>query len=234
MRFLRIILILLLALLAFVLAVVGAVLLLVLFLLTAFVRFGFIAEYGDNGFRSWYKIGFLKFRLSDAGKKKRPKRKRVKKSQKKKLDTGKLKEMVVGNKGAFFSSFRTVKKILGRLRRRLLIKELTVYCTFAGEDKSKIALLYGRANAGLGVIAPVLKRNFRVKKQDLRVFTDFESDKLSVYAKAHVSIAVWEVFYIFAPVLSLLKTFLLGRFKGRATPAHDSRLVVSADDGELS
>ncbi|MCL2248468.1 MAG: hypothetical protein FWC13_04295 [Oscillospiraceae bacterium] len=214
----RIILMLLLALLATILTLVVAVVLLVLFLLTAFVRIGFIAEYGENGFMSWYKVGFFKFRMSDDDKKS-PKRKKVKKPKKKKLDTDKLKEMVVGNKGAIFNTLSTVKKILGRLRRRLLIKELTVYCTFASEDKSKLALLYGRANAGLGIIAPVLKRNFRVKKQDLRVSTDFESDKLSVYAKAHVSIAVWEVFYIIAPVLPLLKTFLFGRFKSRAASA---------------
>jgi len=217
MQFLRIILMLLLALLAIALTLVVAVVLLVLFLLTALLRIGFIAEYGENGFRSWYKIGFLKFRMSD-DEKKSPKRKKVKKS-KKKFDTNQLKEMVVGNKGALFNTLSTAKKILGRLKRRLLIKELTVYCTFADEDKSKLALLYGRANAGLGVITPVLKRNLRIKKQDLRVFTDFESDKLSVYAKAHVSIAVWEVFYIIAPVLSLLKTFLLGTFKSRVISA---------------
>ncbi|MCL2222278.1 MAG: DUF2953 domain-containing protein [Oscillospiraceae bacterium] len=167
-------------------------------LLIALLRFGFIVEYSDEGLQMWYKIGFFRFSLSDDGKEKKPKISRDKESAVK----------LPGDFSAFIDIFNAVKSALDRFRRRLLIKELTLYYSSAGEDAAKTAMVYGAGNAAFGFLLPVLDRNFRLKKRDLRVFADFESTEPRIYAKVRFSLAVWEAFYIVFAFLPILKTVL--------------------------
>jgi len=175
--------------------VAGIILLILLSI--ALLRFGFIVEYSDAGLQMWYKIGFLRFSLADDGKEKKPKKKKDKESAVK----------LPGNFSAFIDIFNAVKTALDRFRRRLLIKELTLYYSAAGEDAAKTAMTFGAGNAVFSFLLPVLDRNFRVKKQDLRVFADFESTEPKFYANVRFSLAVWEAFYIVFAFLPILKTF---------------------------
>jgi hypothetical protein len=156
-------------------------------IIIALLRFGVIVEYSDGGVRLWAKAGFIKYELLRDDQKKKLKK------PKKERD---LKEMMPGSFSEFMDMLKTVLKALGRLKRRLLIKQLTLYYTTAGEDPSTIALTYGAANAAIGLIVPMIRNNFRVRRLDLRTFVNFCSAEQRIYAKCTISIAVWEVFYI--------------------------------------
>ena len=181
---------------------------LLIFLLLSLLRFGVIFEYGSLGLKVWTKFGFLKFNHSGDGKRKKPKKK---KKSGKEFDVKQFRETVLSDFKDLTFILATLKKILGRLRRRLLIKELTFHCAFAGDDASKIALTSGRVNAAVGCLLPILKRNLRIRRHDLRIFGNFESDKTEIYAKVRASIAVWEVFYIIAPVVPMLMKIFFKR-----------------------
>jgi len=183
-------------------------------LIIALLRFGVIIEYGDAGFRLWVKAGFLKFELLSDDKKKKSKKK--KKKPKKDIN---LKEMMPGSLNEFMSMLMTVQNSLGRLKRRLLIKQLTVYFTSAGEDPSTTALVFGAANAAIGTIVPQIRNNFRIRKLDLRTWFDFCSAEQKIYAKIIISIAVWEVFYILFALLPLVTSM----FK-RKTPKNSENI----------
>ena len=181
-------------------------------IIIALLRFGVVIEYGDAGFRLWAKAGFLKFELLSDGKKKKPKKKKPKKERN-------LKEMMPGSLSEFTGMLKTVQNALGRLKRKLLIKQLTLYFTSAGEDPSTTALMYGAANAAVGAIVPMIRNNFRIRRLDLRTWFDFCSAEQKIYAKIIISIAVWEVFYILFALLPLVTSM----FK-RKTPKNSENI----------
>jgi len=158
-------------------------------IILAFLRFGIIAEYSDEGFKLWAKAGFLKFELLKDDKKekvKKPKKEKAKKST----------SVKPGSLNDFMVILKSVKNALSRLKHRLLIRDLTLYYLSAGDDPANVALSFGAANAVFGAILPVLERNFRIKRRDLQASADFEAKKQRIYAKIAISIAVWEVFYV--------------------------------------
>ena len=200
-------------------------------ILIALLRFGVIVEYSEEGFHLWAKAGFLKFKLLDDNKEKKPKKKKEKPKKERNL-----KEMLPGSLREFTDTLKIILKALGRLKRRLLIKQLTLYYTSAGEDPAKTALQYGAANAVFGAIVPEIKKNFRVKRIDLRTWFDFTSTEQRVYAKVIISIAVWEVFYVLFALLPLVTA----TFKRK--PSHTNKTEKSdkkerkdgEDNGESS
>jgi len=166
-------------------------------ILIALLRFGVIVEYCEEGFFLWAKAGFLRFRLLDDKKKKRKKKKKPKKERD-------LKELLPGSLNEFLESVKTILNALGRLRKRLLIKQLTLYYTSAGEDHFNTAMQFGAANIAVGTLIPQIKKNFRVKRLDLRTWFDFTSTEQKIYAKIIISIAVWEIFYVLFALLPLV------------------------------
>ena len=179
--------------------------------LIALLRFGVIAEYSEEGLKVWVTAGFFKFRLLDDHKKskpKKPKKPKNKKSQHLEMKPGSLSE--------FMGILKAVLNALGRLKRRLLIKQLTLYYTSAGENPVNTALQFGAANAVSGSIIPQIKKNFRVRRLDFKTGFDFTSTEQMIYAKIIISIAVWEVFYALFALMPLIKPM----FKKR--PAKDS------------
>ena len=167
-------------------------------ILISLLRFGVIVEYSKEGFRLWAKAGFIKFELLKEGKKKKPKKKKEKKEKK---DVN----ILPGSLSEFMVMLKSVLKMLGRFKRRLLIKQLTLYYSAAGEDPAKTALQFGISNAAISLIVPLIRKNFRVKKLDLRSWFDFTSTEQGIYVKAKLSIAVWEVFYALFALFPILK-----------------------------
>jgi len=180
-------------------------------ILIALLRFGVIIEYSSEGLKMWAKVGFLKIYLSDEKDKKKPKKKKPKKAKK---DTN-FKDMLPGSLSGFLDILKTlgrsVRNTLSRFKRRLLIKQLTLYYTSAGEDPANTAMIYGAANAVFGTTIPVLERNFRIKRYDLRAFADFTAKEQGIYAKIAVSIAVWEVFYIVFALFPIIPALFRNR-----------------------
>ena len=189
-------------------------------ILIALLRFGVIVEYSDAGLTVRAKVGFTSFVVYPkkekpgsaekkatlkALKEKKKKEKEEKKLKEKKPEQEKPEEKKPGGLGSFLDILRAVKNTLSRLKRKLLIKQLILHYTSAGDDPAKTALIFGAANAVFGMIVPVLERNFRIKRSDLSASADFSSGGQAVYAKIIITIAVWEVIYVSLALLPLLK-----------------------------
>ncbi|MCL2662429.1 MAG: DUF2953 domain-containing protein [Oscillospiraceae bacterium] len=192
------------------------------FVIIALLRFGVIAEYSEDGFKLWAKVGFFKFELLRDDKEKKPKKKKKPKKERN------LKEMMPGSLSEFMDMLKTVLNALGRLKRRLLIKQLTLYYTSAGEDPAATALIFGAANAVFGVIVPKIRNNFRIRRLDLRSWFDFCGVEQKIYAKIIISIAVWEVFY----VLFALFPLITSAFKKKTPKISDNINQNDRKDGE--
>jgi len=158
-----------------------------------------IVEYSKEGFRLWAKAGFIKFELLKDGIKKKPKKKKEKKKKAKSAD------IMPGSLSEFIVMLKSVLNMLKRFRRRLLIKELTLYYTAAGENPANTALLFGASNAVSGMIIPLIKKSFRVRRLDFRSGFDFTSTEPGIYLKARMSIATWEVFYAMFALFPVIK-----------------------------
>lgn len=79
--------------------------------------------------------------------------------------------------------------VLGDLRRKLRVDELTVRVTIGG-DPADAALAYGRAWALTGALTPLLERIFVIKKRDIQPVLDYNEDKMSVSARLVLTITI--------------------------------------------
>ena len=79
--------------------------------------------------------------------------------------------------------------VLGDLRRKLRVDELTVRVTIGG-DPADAAMAYGRAWALTGALTPLLERILVIKKRDIRPVLDYNEDKMSVSARLVLTITV--------------------------------------------
>jgi len=206
---------------------------LAIIVLIALLRFGAIIEYSEAGFDVWIKAGFLRIKTVGEDVKNRKKIRELRKKARKKLkknikrDNTYLKAMIPGSMDEFWTTLRAVSNVLNRFKRRLLIKELTLYYLSAGEDPANTALQFGAANAVFEAIMPDIKRNFRVRHLDLRAGFDFTSEQQKIYAKANLSIAVWEVFYaIFALFPIIVNIF-------KKAPKRSSRSASAPKTGKI-
>ena len=139
---------------------------------------------------------------------KKKKQKEAKKARKAKKAKKEVEPKAEKEKPGSFKMFKSMlpigMKALGRLRRRLLIKTLTVNLVAANEDPSKTAMMFGAANAAFGTFMPLLERAFRIRRRDLRTSADFNSHEMQIYLKAVLSLSIWEVFYIAVALLPMI------------------------------
>jgi len=196
--------------------------------LIALLRFGAIVEYSEAGLELWAKAGFLRIKLIDPEKEKKPKKKK-KKKPKKKSDSKALKP---GSLKDFTDILKAVANALKRLKRRLLIKQLTIHFTSANENPANTATMFGAANAVFNTIIPLAERNFRIKKRDLRASTDFCGSEQKIYAKVIISIAVWEVFYMIFALLPILVILLKSRPKKKEETHHKYKRKDGKENGK--
>jgi len=167
-------------------------------ILIALLRLGVIIEYNEAGFQVWVRIGFIKRLVAGEGVKKKAGKKQKEKKSSLNIKPGTL--------SVFTEMIKAVLNALKRLKRKLLIKELTLYYTSAGEDPAYTALQFGAANAVYGTIIPGLKRNFRIKRIDLKAWFDFFEKEQKIYAKIAVSIAVWEIIYVICALFPIISS----------------------------
>lgn len=67
--------------------------------------------------------------------------------------------------------------LLGKLRRKLLVKHLTLHVFFGGRDAAQTAIGYGRAWAVIGAMMPVLENTFRIDERDVGAYLDYELEQ---------------------------------------------------------
>ena len=188
----------------------------------ALLRIRVVAEYSDAGFTLWAKLAFYKTDLLAKDKKQRSKKVRE------------FKEMMKGSVVGFMSGLKILLITLARVKHRLLIKQLTVHYTSAGEDPSETALNFGTANAIAGAVVPQLRNIFRIKNLDFRTWFDFYGAEPKVYVKAIITFSVWEFIYIIFKLMQTVTATLELDTIGKSDKINNKMRKDGEDDGKDS
>ena len=184
------------------------------FILLALIRLGLYVEYDGDGTSVLLMVGPLPLQIYP--KKEKRERQEIRKARKKeKKALKKAEEQKTKKPGGlkgFLDKLPIIIKGLGRFRRKLLVKKLTVRFVSADADPSKAALVFGASNAAFGAILPVFENAFRIKRREYDFSADFEAVQPSIYVKAAISLAVWEAVYV---MLAILPLFNIGKSAGK-------------------
>ena len=125
--------------------------------------------------------------------KKKKEKKTVKKSKKKTAPTASA-EPQKKKKGGPITDFiplvKTLLELLDTFRKKLRVKRLELKLIMAADDPCDLAINYGRANAALGNLWPLLERCFVIKKRNVEVECDFEASETVIIARADVTITL--------------------------------------------
>ncbi|MDR2615778.1 MAG: hypothetical protein LBC28_04270 [Oscillospiraceae bacterium] len=95
-------------------------------------------------------------------------------------------------------------RLLGKLRRRVLVKRLYVRYVHSGlGDAYKAAMTFGGLSAALGLAAGTLESALRVRRYDMSEAVDFLAEKPVIYVDAAASLAVWEIIALATAAIAL-------------------------------
>ncbi len=146
--------------------------------------------YDTEGARAWLIIGPVRYLLFPGKKKKS----NAPKSSSKARNSAAAKKQTEKKKGGSLKDFvplvYMVLDLLVDFRHKLRVSRLELKLILAGDDPCDLAVNYGKAWAALGNLMPHLERYFVIKKRDLEVECDFNSNKTLVYARLDISITV--------------------------------------------
>lgn len=84
-------------------------------------------------------------------------------------------------------------RALRRVGRRVRIDPLKVHVLVAGSDPADTAVLYGKLEAALAAALPVLHRKIHIRGQDIRLFLDFQAERMDCIADVGLSIRLWDL-----------------------------------------
>lgn len=175
-----------------------AAILALLVLLLILLRLRLTGEYGDAGSSLTVALGAIPlFRLPRPGGARQVKRADKPKSKKKKK---KKEEDEEKPKGGSIPGFRRlmpiISDVLGKLKRRLSIDEMTLWYQSAGEDPAAAALAFGGASAAAGALAKPMQDMFRIRDLDIRTAVSFTETKPTVLARIRMSIPLGALLWI--------------------------------------
>ncbi len=130
----------------------------------------------------------------DAVKPKKEKKKKPEKKPKTKAAAPKKQEEKPKEKGGPITDFlplvKTALDLLNGLRKKLRIKHLKLKLIMAADDPCDLAINYGRANAAMGNLLPLLERCFVIKDREVEVECDFEASQTLIIAGADITITL--------------------------------------------
>lgn len=183
------------------------IVLLVLWLISL-IRIGGRVSYGESGLFITALAGPFKIQLLPAkpGKEKKPqkpeeekrKRGKVKKQKKEKPPAAENhkeepKEGKPGTLSRLMKLLPVVGQACGALKRKIRIDDLELELIWGGADPAAVALSYGRANAALGMLWPILDNNFKVKRHSFQIGVDYTLTEPAVKARAAVTMTVGQI-----------------------------------------
>jgi len=149
-------------------------------------RISTTVQYDQSGLRVRAGFGFLRMTVY-------PRAEKDKKPRKKKKD--KPEEDKPPEKGGTVDKLKAglsiIQPILQQVKRRLMISELTLHYTASASDAAMTALAYGGAHAAASQILPMIRQQFRVKRQDVQIRACFAEPDDTVFLRVKVSISVW-------------------------------------------
>ena len=146
----------------------------------SFFPLGFRAVYRAKDPGVWLLIGPVKIRVYPG-----------KSSGKEKISSRKADKIKQGGRlQDFLPVTRTILDFLGSFRKKIRVRRLELQLTLAGEDPADVAINYGRAWIAIGNLMPHIERLIVIKKRDIQVCCDFESEKSSLYARIDATITL--------------------------------------------
>lgn len=170
--------------------IVLLIVLAILFLVSQ-IRLGGHVTYGADGIAAVIIAG--PFRICVYPPKSEEERKPRKKKVKLDKPQEEKKESKGGTIGRLLDLLPTVAETAGALKRRIRIDHLTLRVVWGAEDPASAAIGYGRANALLGMIWPLVDNNFKVKKCDLRADVDYGRTVPEITADAAITMTLGQL-----------------------------------------
>lgn len=162
----------------------------------AWLPLGATVRYNDQGVA--LKVIAGPVRIPILPKKKAQEKEKPKKEEKpkkrqsvaKKTEAPKPQEEKGGPVTDFLPLVQTALDLLNAFRKKLRINHLYLKLIMASDDPCDLAVNYGRANAAMGNLLPLLERCFVIKKRDIEIECDFESAKTVIIARADLTITL--------------------------------------------
>ena len=158
---------------------------------------GVDARYSADGVFLTAKLGPFRLQLLPQKPKKKPKKRKPQQKQPKKTPAKaepqekKPNPLLSGGVDGLMQLLDLAFDTLGDLRRKLRVKELTLYVLIGGaDDPAKAAMGYGRAWAAIGAITPSLERLFVIKKRDIRPALDYTISNTQIDAHLVTTITI--------------------------------------------
>ena len=162
----------------------------------AWLPLGATVRYNDQGVA--LKVIAGPVRIPILPKKKAQEKEKPKKEEKpkkkqpvaKKTEAPKPQEEKGGPVTDFLPLLQTALDLLNAFRKKLRINHLYLKLIMASDDPCDLAVNYGKANAAMGNLLPLLERCFVIKKRDIEIECDFESAKTVIIARADLTITL--------------------------------------------
>ena len=175
----------------------------------ALLRIGGQVRYGPEGLDIRVLVGPLSVRIY-------PLKKRRKRRQTEKSLPPERRPEKAGKAPNTWQSLRELLPIAaeaaGELRRKIRIDCLELCLTVACSDPMRAAVSYGAANAGVGMLLPILEQNFDVREREIRIEADFQGQEPSARLRAAATLRVGQaVSFGVRFGLRLLKVFWRSR-----------------------
>ena len=165
-----------------------------IFALIAIIPIGISASYDAQGPLLLAVVGPVRVQLIPARKQKESKKKKQKSPAAKPASSKGPAKKKGGNLQDFLPLLDIVLDFVSAFGRKLRIKKLNLKLILASDDPADLALNYGRAWAALGNVVTLLENAFVIKKRDLEVECDFQSDSTTIVGGVELSITVGRIF----------------------------------------
>ncbi len=181
--------------------VLGIILLVLLAL--SLLPLGVRVRYDKDALSVFARLWFIPIQVlpakakKDKGKKKEKKPKKPKKEPEEEAPPAKK----GGKLDAVRAALPLVKPALLGVKKRLTIRELELFVTWAAADPADAAVGYGYAQAALGTLWAVVDQNFKVKKSRLGCSVDFDASDPTVYADATLTMRLGQIVTLVIPLL---------------------------------
>lgn len=171
--------------------VLGAVL--IFLLLLSMIRFGGQVRYDPDGLSLRLILGPVRIRLLPAKSEKSKKRVRPRRTRKREKPSPVEDDRRHGTVGQVLELLPVLAEAAGALKRKIRIDRLDLNVIWGAENAASAALGYGRANALLGMIWPLLDNNFKVKNCQWNVDVDYDKSKPELTADAAITASIGQL-----------------------------------------
>ena len=167
---------------------------LLVFWLISLIRVGGRVRYGEAGLFVFVLAGPLKIQvLPGKPKEEKPKKKKKPKKEKKPKEKKPKPEGQPGTLSRLMQLLPVVGQVCGTLKRKIRIGDLKVELIWGGSDPAAVALGYGRANAALGMLWPILDNNFKVKRHSFQIGMDYGRTQPAVELEAALTFTIGQI-----------------------------------------